>query len=130
MAIADASVTEAFYFSRGQVDTSRQYFLERLVAFVLQTQPSDLAAARSAELINLPFDLTEEQWFEEYLGIGGGKQLAKAKETIMMRRIGTGRFAEARSMDQMSTRSISGLNWGMMQEALKDGLGPRANVGR
>lgn len=130
LAIADVSVTEAFYFSRGQADTNRQHFFERLVAFVLQTHPGDLAATRSAELINLPFDSTEEQWFEQYLSIGVGKQLAKAKETVIMRRIGTGCFAEARAMDQISTRSIGGLNWAMIQEALKDGLGSRANVDR
>ena len=71
-------------------------------------------------MIGLPFDATEEEWFEEYLGREDGKKLKRAKDTLVMRKIVTGRLSEA-----VKDKSL-GSGWAMVQEGVKSGLGGRA----
>ena len=76
----------------------------------------------------MPFSAEEEAWFEEYLAHGDGRPLSKSKDTLMMRGIGTGKFAQSLEVRGLNTRSIGGLDWRGLQEAVKDGLGPRAST--
>jgi len=103
-AIARASITEAFYFSRGQAENAQKHMFELLI-FV-----------------------EEESWFEDYLTTGDGRTLRKAKDTLLMRKIGTGRFTEAVLVEGTSSRAVGGLSWDMMQNAVQNGLGKRLEV--
>lgn len=127
-AIARTSVTEAFYFSRGQPEYAQRHMFEMLISLVLNNSPKDTVADRSVELINLPFNQEEEGWFEEYLLRGQGRSIRKAKDTLMMRRIGTGNFTGALSLNGINTHPIGGLDWTTLSEAVQDGLGPRVDV--
>lgn len=127
-AMARTSVTEAFFFSRGQPEHARRHMFQMLISLVLNNSPKDTAADRSVELINLPLSEEEEGWFEEYLQHGEGRQMRKAKDTLMMRRIGTGNFTESLSIRHMNGRSVGGLDWQTLSEAVQDGLGPRIGV--
>jgi hypothetical protein len=127
-AIAKTSVTEAFYFSRGQSEYARRHMFEMLIALVLNNSSRDTAAERSVELVNLPLTPEEEGWFEEYLLRGQGRSIRKAKDTLMMRRIGTGNFTGALSLNGINARPIGGLDWSTLSEALRDGLGPRLDA--
>jgi hypothetical protein len=129
-AIAKTSVTEAFFFSRGQADGYRQDMLQSLISFIVREPVSENAAARATELVNLPFSKEEEEWFQDYLIHGDVNRSKKARDIVMMRRIGTGKFAEALEVDCSGTRTVNGLNWEMMQEGIKEGLGPRRDVVR
>lgn len=120
------SVTEAFYFSRRQAESSQKHLLEQLISYVLSNTKGDDRAARSMELVNLPFNEQEENWFEEYLGTGKGKMLHGAKDTVTIRRIGTGRFKEAiADGDGPSGRKIDGVNWEPLRHGLAEGLASR-----
>ena len=99
---------------------------EMLVSLVLNNSPKDTVAERSVELINLPFSLEEEQWFEEYLLKGEGRLIRNANDTLMMRRIGTGKFKESLNLQHKGGRGIEGLDWQKLSESVKQGLGPRA----
>jgi hypothetical protein len=128
LAIARTSVTEAFYFSRVQADVARRKAFELLISLVLHSPPGEKTASRGVELVNLPLDQEEEVWFEFFLTKGEGRGLKRARDTLMMRRIGTGKFSEALSLDFDGGKTSGGLSWAMMQDALQEGLGPRGDA--
>lgn len=125
MIIAETSVSEAFFFARSQAETTHQIMFESLVSHVLSHSSNEHSAQRAVELVNLPFSQTEEAWFEDYLITGGGRQYKKAKDTIMIRRIATGRYSEAHALGGMDGKSVNGLNWEKLRMGLRNGLGPR-----
>lgn len=127
-AIAKTSATEAFYFARAQPEHTQRHMFERLIALVLNASTRDTIADRSIELINLPMSQDEEAWFNEYLLYGEGRSIKRAKDTVIMRRIGTGKFTDSISLDGMNARSIGGLDWATLTGAVQDGLGPRLNA--
>ena len=74
------------------------------------------------ELIHLPLDEEEEQWFEEFLNEGKGTTLYGAKDTLMMRKIAKGQVREAVDLgSKLSGRKIDGLNWDALREGLRKG---------
>ena len=124
-AIATSSVTEAFYYSRSQPENTRRHLFEFLISLVIHNSPKATIADRSVELVNLPFSDEEEAWFEEYLLQGDGRGLSKGKDTLMMRKIGTGKFTESLALKGANGRAIGGLDWRTLLESIRDGLGPR-----
>jgi hypothetical protein len=127
-AIARTSVTEAFYFCRGQPEYSQRHMFHMLIALVLNNSSAETVADRSVELVNLPFTAEEDSWFEDYLLRGDGRALKKGKDTLMMRKIGTGNFTQSLSLKGINNRSVGGLDWGTLSGAVEDGLGPRLDV--
>ncbi|RDW73770.1 hypothetical protein BP5796_07212 [Coleophoma crateriformis] len=123
--IARNSVTEAFYFTRSQPEYARRHMLQILIALVVNNSSQKTIASRSMELVNLPFSAEEEEWFEKYLVEGEGRLLKKGKDTLMMRKIGTGKFSEALSVEGASGRTHGGLGWHVIAGGIQDGLGPR-----
>lgn len=127
-AIARTSVTEAFYFCRGQTEYTRHHMFEMLVSLVLNNSPANTVADRCVELVNLPLSKEEDIWLEEYLLQGEGRGLKKGKDLVMMRKIGTGNFTESLALKGISSRVIGGLDWKVILEGVEDGLGPRSSV--
>lgn len=127
-AIARTSVTEAFYFCRGQQEYAQRHMFEMLISLVLNNSSKETVADRCVELVNLPFTAEEEEWFEEYLSNGEGTQIPKAADTLMIRKLGTGRFTESLAVEGMQGRRIGGLDWKILSAAVEDGLGPRLDV--
>ncbi|KAK2628969.1 hypothetical protein QTJ16_002072 [Diplocarpon rosae] len=124
-ALAKTSVTEAFYFSRGQPQYAQRRMFELLISLVLNNSSKDTIADRSVELVSLPLTTEEDEWLEDYVLRGEGRLLKKSKDTLMMRRIGVGNFTESLSMRGISNRGIGGLDWETLSEGIRDGLGPR-----
>ena len=87
-ALTNASVTEAFYFCRGQPEHARRHMFQMLISLVLNNSSPKAIAERSVEMVNLPFTQEEEEWLEEYLLRGDGRLIRKGRDTLMMRRIG------------------------------------------
>ena len=127
-AIARTSVTEAFYFCRGSPEHARRHMFEMLIAVVLNNSSKDCIADRAVELVNLPFTKEEESWFKDYLQHGEGRSIKRAKDTLMMRRIGAGNFSEYLATRHMNGRSVGGLDWGILLEAVENGMGPRLGI--
>ncbi|KAI9778169.1 MAG: hypothetical protein M1816_004253 [Peltula sp. TS41687] len=121
--LCQASVTEAFHFSRRQAESTQKHLLERLISYVLSNTRGEERAAKGMELVNLRMNEQEERWFEEYLGTGKGKMLHGAKDTMTIRRIGTGKFREAIADDKgPSGRKVDGVNWEALRLGIADGL--------
>jgi hypothetical protein len=100
---------------------------EMLISLVLNNSSPETIADRSVELVNLPMTAEEEAWFEDYLLRGEGRVLKRAKDTVTMRKIGTGRFKEGLETKGANGRSIAGLDWGNLTAGVEAGLGPRAD---
>jgi len=110
-AMARTNVTEALFFTRTQSDHTREVLFRRLVSVALDHKQSDSAVA--SELAFLPFESEEEAWFEDHLH-GDGKNLKRAKDTLLIRKIAGDRFNEV-------SRLRSGGQWGPVLEGIKAG---------
>ncbi|PVH87996.1 hypothetical protein DL98DRAFT_648887 [Cadophora sp. DSE1049] len=124
-AIARTSVTEAFYFARGQPQYAQRHMFEMLISVVLHNSPKETVADRSVELVNLPLSAEEDEWLEDYLIRGDGRTLKRSKDTLMMRKIATGNFTESVWMKGSNHRAMGGLDWSSLSEGIKSGLGNR-----
>lgn len=85
-------------------------------------------ADRCVEFVNLPLSSEEEEWLEDYLLEGEGRALKKGKDMMMMRKIGISSFTESLDLKGINHRSIGGLDWKTISEAVKGGLGPRVSA--
>lgn len=117
-AMAKTSLTEAFYYARTQPEHTRQILFQQLIDSVLRGSGPD-TATRATELVSLPLDSAEEQWFQDYLTVGNGKKLRNAKDTVLMRRVVTGRHAES-----MNDKNL-GSQWSAVLGGFKSGMGGR-----
>ncbi|KAG0647174.1 elys transcription factor [Hyphodiscus hymeniophilus] len=127
-AIARTSVTEAFYFCRGQQEYAQLHMFQMLISLVLNSPPHSNIVDRSVELVNLPFTVEEDKWFEEYLTNGEGRKLRKAPDTLLIRKIATGRFTESLAVKGINVRAIGGMDWNTLSDAVQSGMGPRLNL--
>ncbi|KAF4269059.1 hypothetical protein KXV95_006101 [Aspergillus fumigatus] len=113
-----SSITEAFYFTRKRDESLRRAYLEQLIEFVLKTSPGQMRSQRAMELISLPLDNTEEEWFEEALLRGCAKTLHGAKDTAMMRRFATGKLdALSPESESLGGKKIDGLDWDALRQS-------------
>ncbi|KAK0381613.1 hypothetical protein CLIM01_00979 [Colletotrichum limetticola] len=119
-AMSRTSVTEALHFSRTHADAVRAQLFRQLVSNVIGAPANEETAARSTELIGLPFDAAEEAWFEDFLSREDGKKLKRARDTLLVRKLVTGRLSEA-----VQDKNHGG-GWGVVLEGVKSGLGGRA----
>lgn len=118
--LSRASITEAFYFTRKHHDALRQMYLTQLIEFVHTTDAGQLRSTRAMELIGLPFDDQEEEWFENSLLRGNAKTLHGAKDTVMMRRLATGKAAGlSTELESLGGKKIDGLNWDMLKQSME-----------
>jgi hypothetical protein len=116
-----SSVTEAFYFTRKRDESLRRAYLEQLIEFVHKTSPGQMRSQRAMELISLPLDSTEEEWFEEALLRGRAKTLHGAKDTAMMRRFATGKLDTlSTELESLGGKKIDGLNWDALRQSVKN----------
>ncbi|KAI5301452.1 hypothetical protein KEM56_001707 [Ascosphaera pollenicola] len=106
------SVTDAFYFTRKQPEPLRRKLLDSLVSSILSSRPGEKRSERASELINLPFDESEEEIFEESLLHGSAKHYSGSKDTLLMRRIAIGNLSHLTSgLENVAGRRLDGLNW-------------------
>ncbi|KAI1407977.1 nuclear pore complex assembly-domain-containing protein [Hypoxylon sp. FL1857] len=117
-ALARSSVIDAFQFSRSHADFMRRQLFQRLVISVLESAHKKESVDKALELTSLPFDAQEEQWFQECLDSGEGKRLPGANDTLLMRRIATGRVGHGGEPG----------NWAVILEGFKTGSGGRAQA--
>ncbi|OJJ56844.1 hypothetical protein ASPSYDRAFT_155497 [Aspergillus sydowii CBS 593.65] len=118
--LSRASITEAFYFTRKHHDALRQMYLTQLIEFVHTTDAGQLRSTRAMELIGLPFDDQEEEWFENALLRGNAKALHGAKDTVMMRRLASGKTAGlSAELESLGGKKIDGLNWDMLKQSME-----------
>ncbi|KAA8647212.1 hypothetical protein EYZ11_006841 [Aspergillus tanneri] len=115
-----ASVTEAFYFTRKNGESLRQAYFVQLIEFVHTTAAGQARSKRAMELIGLPLDDQEVEWFEDTLLHGSAKGLYGSKDTVMMRRLATGKLSElSPELESLGGKKIDGLNWDVLKKTMK-----------
>ena len=118
--LARANLTEAFYFTRKYDDTLRQSFFEQLVEFVHKATPGQTRSRRAMELVGLPLDEDEEEWLEHVLLQGNASTLPGAKDTVMMRRLATGRTGQLNpELESLGGKKVDGLNWDDLRGSIR-----------
>jgi len=80
---------------------------------------------RAMEFVGLPLSEEEEAFVETFLTEGNGRTFQGAKDTLLMRRIATGRLADAASEAATRGRRHDGVTWDVLKDGVKRGLGPR-----
>ncbi|KAK0673636.1 nuclear pore complex assembly-domain-containing protein [Cercophora samala] len=93
-ALARTSVTEALYFTRKWPEVTRRGLFERLVGSVIDG--GENVGTRGKELVSLPLEGREEEWFNEFVGgrERGGRGGKSARAVRVMREVVTGRGLE------------------------------------
>ena len=114
-AMARTSVTDALSFSRTYPQHTREQLFRRWISAILDSGRGQEASSRISELAFMPLDSAEEAWFEEYLSTGEGRNLKRAKDTLLARKIACDRFAE------VGKYRASG-QWAAVLEGIKMGV--------
>ncbi|KAE8362785.1 hypothetical protein BDV27DRAFT_146659 [Aspergillus caelatus] len=115
-----SSITEAFYFTRNYDDLLRRNYFTQLIEFVHSTEAGETRSKRAMELIGLPFDDQEEEWFEDCLLHGNAKGLHGAKDTVMMRRLATGKLENlSADLESLGGKKVDGLNWDILRQGIQ-----------
>ncbi|KAF5705683.1 nuclear pore complex assembly [Fusarium mundagurra] len=117
-AMAKTNISEALFYSRTRSPHTRELLFRQLIASVLDS-PHDELSERASQLTFLPFDKSEEAWFEEYLLHGNGKLHKKAKDTLVMRKIACDQFSDV-------TKIRHGGQWSGILEGIKGGINGHA----
>ncbi|KAF5643214.1 nuclear pore complex assembly [Fusarium sp. NRRL 52700] len=117
-AMAKTNISEALFYSRTRAPHTRELLFRQLIASVLDS-PHDELSERASQLTFLPFDKSEEAWFEEYLLHGNGKSHKKAKDTLVMRKIACDQFSDV-------TKIRHGGQWSGILEGIKGGINGHA----
>lgn len=86
-AIARTNATEALFFSRAYPEHTRQLLFQQFIRIMVGSAETSDPAVGAADLAFLPFDSTEEEWFQNFLTTGEGKSLRKGKETLLARNV-------------------------------------------
>ena len=115
-----ASITEALYFSRSHGEPIHEFLFEKLIDFIHANSAGETRAARAVEFISLPFNEAEEIWLEQYLASGKGSALQGANDTLMMRKLATGRSQDAMDFGRnLNGQKINGVNWTVIKDSLQ-----------
>jgi Nuclear pore complex assembly len=110
--LCDTNLVHAYHFCQTRAGSERESLFEQLVLAALSPK-DDQHVLRAEALISLPFTEMEMHWFEDFLLHGKGSSLHGAKDSVVMRRIATGRdFADLPTLQRYWGQKINGVNWG------------------
>ena len=132
--LSGRDVTETYYWIRGRPTHEHKPLLEVLIEQTLDKHAGGSSAAdeqgysredKAMELVNLPFSSEEDAFLEKFLTEGKGRVFQGAHDTVMMRRIATGKLADVAGDTSTRGRRVDGVNWEVLKDGVKKGLGPR-----
>ncbi|KAF2675909.1 hypothetical protein K458DRAFT_447784 [Lentithecium fluviatile CBS 122367] len=131
--LARRNVTEMYYWIRSRPDEEHYPLLEILVQETLSREhahddPLYPREDKAEELVSLPFTEEEEDWLEQFLSEGRGRALRGAEDTVNVRRIANGKFAEFVGANGSKGRRYGGVNWEGLRDGVRRGIGARGEV--
>ncbi|KAI1905980.1 hypothetical protein LOZ53_006843 [Ophidiomyces ophidiicola] len=112
----------AFDFTRKQPISTRHALVDQMIISVLSIKQNEIRTENAMRLVNLPFDETEAEWFEDCLLRGKAKDFFGARETVLMRRISVGFLGDLGKLDSLGGRKIEGLNWDILRRTLQPSI--------
>ena len=118
--LASASVTEAYFFARAQGEDRHHELFVKLIEFVAGQPSGEGKAQQGFEVVSLPLDRTEEEWFREVLEGANQKEMKGAADMLVMRDIAMGRVEGLEEEVELTgNRKIEGVNWESLVKGLK-----------
>ena len=115
--LTQTNIIEAYNFAKQ--NPSHQRLFEELVVSVHEEDASDARAQRALQLLGLPFTEEEELWFEECLLKGRAARAPGAKDSVLMRRLATGKLhAGSSAVERLKGSKIDGVNWEDIRETM------------
>tara|TARA_R110002003_G_scaffold198_5_gene15453 strand:- start:745 stop:1515 length:771 start_codon:yes stop_codon:yes gene_type:complete len=131
--LAGRNVTETFYWIRTRPEYEHRPLMEILMEETLERSAWSTRAVdevytreeKAMEFVSLPFSDEEEEFVEKFLTEGKGRTYLGAQDTVLMRRIAVGRLTDVASEAATRGRKLDGVNWEMLKDGVKKGLGPR-----
>lgn len=129
------NVTDTYFWIRTRPEYEHKALLEILMDQTIErsawTSGADAETytreEKALEFVSLPFTEDEEEFIEKFLTEGKGRTYQGALDTLLMRRIAMGRLADVAKEPSMRGRKHEGLNWEILKDGVKRGLGPRKN---
>ncbi|KAK5061185.1 hypothetical protein LTR84_007727 [Exophiala bonariae] len=122
--LSSNNLPEAYYFAKRQDKLNHKSLFEKLVATVHQEKGGQLRATRATILVGLPFSSEEDAWFEDFLLRGKGTKFPGAKDTVMVRRLATGKSVSAVTENTMLNRlkgeNIDGVSWETIRRSIAE----------
>lgn len=114
-AMVRTNATEALLFSRSHPQHTREQLFRRWVRTTLEDSRGHKSPSGRGELAFMPLNPTEEEWFEEYLSTGEGRNIKRANDTLLVRKIACDRFADI-------GKQRAGAQWAAVLEGIKHGI--------
>lgn len=109
--LCDQSIPYAYHFCQTRVAWQRKALFQQLILAALSAK-GERAASRAETLIGVPFTDEEVLWFEDFLLHGKGSSCHGAKDSVVMRRIATGRdYTDIGALQKFRGQKIDGVNW-------------------
>lgn len=113
--LARLHVQQAFFAVRGEPD--ERFLLETIVHSILGETDHQRRARMCTTLVDLPFTVDEESWFEEYL-MKEKDTMDGANDILIMRKVVMGQNFPTSSTDShLSARKIDGVDWNLLRNA-------------
>ena len=110
--LSDTNIVYAYHFCQNRIVSQRKALFEKLILSALSSE-GEHTASRAETLIGLPFTDEEVGWFEDFLLHGKGSSCHGAKDSVVMRRIATGRdYTDDPALQHFRGPNIDGINWG------------------
>jgi len=117
------SVVEAYHFAKRQPIAKHRMLFEELILSIHQEEPSPARAERATLLVGMPFTEDEEAWFEDYLLHGKGATCHGAKDSVVMRRVATGRsLSDVKELDRLREENLGGIGWDNVKAELASAI--------
>lgn len=117
------NLVEAYHFARKQEAATHKRLFESLVIAVHQEKPDDMRADRARILAGLPMTAEEEAWFEDCLLRGSGSRLSGAKDSVMARRIASGKSTnDPGVLNRWKGETLGGVNWGDVTAGITEAI--------
>lgn len=137
--IADSSIANAYMFLQDQPLADKKDLFEMMIESALRTplmsgKTGNIARTeRCAQLVDLPFSAEEQEWFEEFLVKGDGRNLQGATETVATKWIAIGKVNEAReltagSKDDVKFDAQTKIAWPQILDELAHGMGEAGRI--
>lgn len=114
---------QAYYFAQKQDIAQHKTLFERIVVAAHQDVPGPVRAQRAVLLVGLPLTEEEESWFEECLLQGTASKLPGAKDSVLARRIATGKtISDTSALGRSKGATIGGINWDYVRRGIADAV--------
>ncbi|KAI8939763.1 hypothetical protein NX059_003506 [Plenodomus lindquistii] len=130
--LAARNVTETYWWIHTRPECEHKALLEILVeqtlernAYSSDEEEKYARADKAVELVSLPLSDEEDEFIEKFLTEGKGRTYAGSHDTVMMRRIATGRLTQAVGEGNLRGTRKEGVSWEILRDGMKKGLGPR-----